>query len=148
MNEVIINGEEILETVKESVISTISEPREKWIAEIQTVIDGHQRELAELLRLRQNGELEDKEYERQSAAILHRIDEQNFKKSAILIEQSKMELLEYRIEKIKKLLSDGKLLQEFDESIFKSMVKEINVIRGREVEFVFECGIKVREIAE
>lgn len=68
--------------------------------------------------------------------------------SAMLIEQSKMELLEYRIEKITKLLSDDNLLQEFDESIFKSMVKEINVIRGREVEFVFECGIKIREIAE
>jgi hypothetical protein len=118
------------------------------MAEIQTVIDGHQRELAELLRLRQNGGLDDKEYERQSAAILRRIDEQNFKKSAILIEQSKMELLEYRLDKITKLLSDGKLLQEFNESIFKSMVKEINVIRGREVEFVFECGIKAREIAE
>ena len=148
LNEVITNGEEILETVKESVISTISEPLEKWIAEIQTVIDGYQRELAELLRLRQNGGSDDKEYERQSAAILHRIDEQNFKKSAILIEQSKMELLEYRIEKITKLLSDGKLLKEFDEGIFKSMVTEINLIRGREVEFVFECGIKVREIAE
>ena len=59
-----------------------------------------------------------------------------------------MELLEYRIEKITKLLSDGKLLKEFDEGIFKSMVTEINLIRGREVEFVFECGIKVREIAE
>jgi len=59
-----------------------------------------------------------------------------------------MELLEYRIEKITKLLSDGKLLQEFDESIFKSMVKEINIIRDREVEFKFECGINVREIAE
>lgn len=148
LNEIIMNGEEILETVKESVISTISEPHEKWIAEIQAVIDGHQRELAELLKLRQNDGLDDKEYERQSAAILHRIDEQNFKKSAILIEQSKMELLEYRIEKITKLLSDGKLLQEFDESIFKSMVKEINIIRGREVEFKFECGINVREIAE
>lgn len=143
-----MNGEEILETVKESVISTISEPHEKWIAEIQAVIDGHQRELAELLKLRQNDGLDDKEYERKSAAILHRIDEQNFKKSAILIEQSKMELLEYRIEKITKLLSDGKLLLEFDESIFKSMVKEINIIRGREVEFIFECGINVREIAE
>lgn len=57
-------------------------------------------------------------------------------------------MAEYRIDAVKRLLQDGAMLEEFDKSMFKSLVKKMKVINERELEIEFECGIKVREIVK
>jgi len=53
-------------------------------------------------------------------------------------------LAKHRLADIKAALESGKLLDEFDDAVFKQMIKEIVVYSG-ELEFVFNCGIKRRE---
>lgn len=53
-----------------------------------------------------------------------------------------MQLAEYRVDATK-LFATGKILDEFDKTIFKSLVRRIKVIGDKEIEY--ECGIKVTE---
>ena len=68
-----------------------------------------------------------------------------FKKEVMLNEQGKMQLAEYRADAVCDLLQTGKILDEFDKTIFKSLVRQIKVVGDKKVEFEFECGIKVTE---
>ena len=56
-----------------------------------------------------------------------------------------MQLAEYRADAVCDLLQTGKILDEFDKTIFKSLVRQIKVVGDKKVEFEFECGIKVTE---
>ena len=64
-----------------------------------------------------------------------------------LKEQGLLEIGEggYRIEEVTKLLQTGKILEEFDRVMFKSLVRKITVLSNKEIEIEFECGITVRE---
>lgn len=44
-----------------------------------------------------------------------------------------------------KLFEEGNILDEFDKTIFKCMVRRIKVMDEKEIEIEFECGIKVKE---
>lgn len=56
-----------------------------------------------------------------------------------------MQLAEYRADAVTELLRTGKILDEFDKTIFKSLVRQIKVVGEKKVEIEFECGIKVTE---
>ena len=88
------------------------------------------------------------EYERSTKELKREIDTLNLKRAEILNEQSKVQLAEYRIDAVKRLMQDGTMLEEFDKTVFKSLVKKMKVINERELEIEFECGIKVREIVK
>lgn len=62
-----------------------------------------------------------------------------------MAEQGRVQLAEYRLDVINGLLQSGKILDEFDKTIFKSLVRQIKVVKEKEIEIDFECGIKVRE---
>lgn len=76
---------------------------------------------------------------------MREIDELNLKRQEMLTEQSKMQLAEYRAYAVIELLNTGKILEEFDKTIFKSLVRKITVVGEKEIEIEFECGIKIRE---
>lgn len=59
-----------------------------------------------------------------------------------------MQLANYRLDAVTELLNGGKILNEFDGVIFKSLVKKITVVREKEIEIEFECGITIKEIVE
>lgn len=69
----------------------------------------------------------------------------HMRKEEILSEQGKVQLASYRIEEVTKLLQTGKILEEFDRVMFKSLVRKITVLSNKEIEIEFECGITVRE---
>ena len=87
----------------------------------------------------------DKEYEQQSQQVGIKIDQLLMRKEEILSEQGKVQLASYRIEEVTKLLQTGKILEEFDRVMFKSLVRKITVLSNKEIEIEFECGITVRE---
>lgn len=95
--------------------------------------------------IRNNGEITDKEYEHQSQQVGMKIDQLLMRKEEILSEQGKVQLASYRIEEVTKLLQTGKILEEFDRVMFKSLVRKITVLSNKEIEIEFECGITVRE---
>ena len=101
--------------------------------------------IVDLLMDKNKGRLTDKQYERETQLLKFQIDELNLKKEVILNEQGKIQLAEYRAEVVTDLLKTGKILDEFDKTIFKSLVHKIKVIGGKEIEIEFECGIKVTE---
>lgn len=88
---------------------------------------------------------EGKEYEQQSQQVGMKIDQLLMRKEEILSEQGKVQLASYRIEEVTKLLQTGKILEEFDRVMFKSLVRKITVLSNKEIEIEFECGITVRE---
>ncbi len=100
------------------------------------------------LRQCQLGQIGSEEYERTTKELKMEIDALNLKKAEIFDEQTKVQLAEYRIDAVKRLMQDGTMLEEFDKSMFKSLVKRMKVIHENELEIEFECGIKVREIVK
>ena len=56
-----------------------------------------------------------------------------------------MQLAEYRVDAVRNVLNNGKILEEFDKAIFKSLVKRMKVIGNGEIEIEFECGVKITE---
>ena len=81
----------------------------------------------------------------QSQQVGIKIDQLLMRKEEILSEQGKVQLASYRIEEVTKLLQTGKILEEFDRVMFKSLVRKITVLSNKEIEIEFECGITVRE---
>lgn len=97
------------------------------------------------LKEKQDGRITPTEYDRESRRLLLEIDELNLQREELLSEKSRMQLAEYRGDAVTKLFATGKILDEFDKTIFKSLVRQIKVIGDKEIEIEFECGIKVKE---
>lgn len=110
-------------------------------AEIQKA----QNQIVELLISKNSGQITDEEFNKQSQKLKFHIDELNLQKQVVINEQGKVQLAEYRADAITELLKSGKILEKFDKTIFKCLVHRIIAVADKEVEFEFECGIKVRE---
>lgn len=126
-------------------MSEITDSCATAINEVNAEIEKLQEQMMELLMKRNNGEITDKEYEQQSQQVGMQIDQLLMRKEEILSEQGKVQLASYRIEEVTKLLQTGKILEEFDRVMFKSLVRKITVLSNKEIEIEFECGITVRE---
>ena len=148
LNEVIENKEEILKPLQTAAVSAIGDSCDDYLQEIDTEIDEKQTQIVELLSVKRSGELTAEEYEKQVRKLQYKIDELNLKREETIAEQSKVQLAEYRAEAVKELLETGRILEEFDADLLKSLVKQIKVVSEKEAEFQFECGIKVKEIVK
>lgn len=137
--------ERILEKLQSATVSEITDSCATAINEVNAKIEKLQEQMMELLMKRNNGEITDKEYEQQSQQVGMQIDQLLMRKEEILSEQGKVQLASYRIEEVTKLLQTGKILEEFDRVMFKSLVRKITVLSNKEIEIEFECGITVRE---
>lgn len=145
LNELIGDKEQILEKLQSATVSEITDSCATAINEVNAEIEKLQEQMMELLMKRNNGEITDKEYEQQSQQVGMKIDQLLMRKEEILSEQGKVQLASYRIEEVTKLLQTGKILEEFDRVMFKSLVRKITVLSNKEIEIEFECGITVRE---
>lgn len=145
MNELVGDKEQILAQLQSVTVSEITDSCAMAINEVDKDIEKLQEEMMELLTKRNCGELSDKEYEQRSQHVGMQIDQLPMRKEEILSEQGKVQLASYRIEEATKLLQTGKILEEFDRVMFKSLVKKIMVLSNKEIEIEFECGIKIRE---
>ena len=145
LNELIGDKERILEKLQSATVSEITDSCATAINEVNAEIEKLQEQMMELLTKRNNGEITDKEYEQQSQQVGMKIDQLLMRKEEILSEQGKVQLASYRIEEVTKLLQTGKILEEFDRVMFKSLVRKITVLSNKEIEIEFECGITVRE---
>lgn len=123
----------------------MSDSCESEVAEVDAEIQNSQNRIVDLLMDKNGGRITEKEYERQTQLLKFHIDELNLKKEVMLNEQGKMQLAEYRADAVTDLLRTGKILGEFDKTIFKSLVRKIKVVGEKKVEIEFECGIKVTE---
>lgn len=145
LNELIGDKEQILEKLQSATVSEITDSCATAINEVNAEIEKLQEQMMELLTKRNNGDITDKEYEQQSQQVGMKIDQLLMRKEEILSEQGKVQLASYRIEEVTKLLQTGKILEEFDRVMFKSLVRKITVLSNKEIEIEFECGITVRE---
>lgn len=145
LNELIGDKERILEKLQSATVSEITDSCATAMNEVNVEIEKLQEQMMELLMKRNNGEVTDKEYEQQSQQVGIKIDQLLMRKEEILSEQGKVQLASYRIEEVTKLLQTGKILEEFDRVMFKSLVRKITVLSNKEIEIEFECGITVRE---
>lgn len=145
LNEVIENKEELLKNLQTAAVITIDDSCEEYVKEIDKEIEEKQTQVVELLLGKQGEELTEEEYQKQGRKLQYRIDELKVKREEAIREQSKVQLAQYRAEAVKELLKTGKILEEFDADLVKSLVKQIKVLPEKEVEFEFECGIKVRK---
>lgn len=115
------------------------------IADVNRKIQKNQEIIENLLKDKQEGILTQQKYETKSRKYMYEIDKLALKKEELLVEQGRVQLAEYRLDAINGLLQSGKILDEFDNTIFKSLVRRIKVVKDKEIEIEFECGIKVRE---
>lgn len=145
LNGLMENREEILDELQSAVVTQMSDSCESEVAEVDTEIQNTQNRIVDLLMDKNSGRITEKEYERQTQLLKFHIDELNLKKEVMLNEQGKMQLAEYRADAVTDLLRTGKILDEFDKTIFKSLVRKIKVVGEKKVEIEFECGIKVTE---
>jgi len=76
---------------------------------------------------------------------MYNVDNLNMERLTVTAELGKMQLADYRKEEIIKLLNTSEKLETFDETIFKSLVREIKVTAPKEIEISFNCGLTVKE---
>ena len=145
LNGLIENREEILDELQKAVVTQVSDSCESEVAQKDEEIRNTQNKIVDLLMDKNGGLITDKQYERQVQLLKFQIDELNLKKEIMLNEQGKVQLAEYRADAVTELLKTGKILDEFDKTIFKSLVRKIKVVADKEIEIEFECGIKVTE---
>lgn len=118
------------------------------ITSLNRRIETAQEDMVNRLKEKKDGRITPTEYDRESRGLMLKIDELNLQREALLSEQSRMQLAEYRVDAVTKLFATGKILDEFDKTIFKSLLRRIKVIKDKEIEIEFECGIKVKERME
>ena len=93
----------------------------------------------------QKAEITAEEYKTLVDGYKRKIDVLNLDKEEIIFENSKMQLLEYRIAEVEDLLGNGRILEGFDKSMFKGLVQRIIVLSQKEIQIDFKCGISVKE---
>ena len=145
LNGLMDNREEILAELQNAVSAQVSDSCESDVAAIDAEIQKAQNQIVELLISKNSGQITDEEFNKQSQKLKFHIDELNLQKQVVINEQGKVQLAEYRADAITELLKSGKILEKFDKTIFKCLVHRIIAVADKEVEFEFECGIKVRE---
>ncbi len=145
VNGLLKDRDKILDRLTNAIVGEITDDCDNDTKDIDESIQMAQEQIVQVLRQYQHGNMESVEYERATKELKMEIDALNLRKAEILDEQSKVQLAEYRIDAVKGLLQNGKILEEFDKTIFKSLVKKMKVINESEIEIEFECGIKVIE---
>lgn len=148
MNGLLKERDKILDRLTNTIVGEITDDCGRDAKEIDESIQKAQDQIMQALRQCQLGQIGSEEYERTTKELKMEIDALNLKKAEIFDEQTKVQLAEYRIDAVKRLMQDGTMLEEFDKSMFKSLVKRMKVIHENELEIEFECGIKVREIVK
>lgn len=126
----------------------MSDSRTEQITSLNRRIETAQEDMVNRLKEKKDGRITPTEYDRESRRLMFEIDELNLQREELLSEQSRMQLAEYRVDAVTKLFATGKILDEFDKTIFKSLLRRIKVIKDKEIEIEFECGIKVKERVE
>lgn len=140
-----MSNEKGLEQVQATIMVEITDSCDETIGTLTGEIDECQEKVAELLSKKLRGEITEQEYNAMVNKLKLKIDELTFKRESISLEQGRVQIAEYRLDAVVDLLTNGKILQEFDKFIFRSLVKQIRVISKHEIEIEFECGIKVKE---
>lgn len=148
LNGLIENREEILDKLQKAVVSEMSDSCTEQITSLNRRIEIAQEDMVNRLKEKQDGRITRTEYDRENRRLMFEIDELNLQREELLTEQSRMQLAEYRADAVTALLRTGKILDEFDKTIFKSLVRRIKVIGDKEIEIEFECGIKAKERVE
>lgn len=145
LNGLIENREEMLDKLTNAVVSEISDDCESEMTDIDKMIEIAQNGIMEKLKEMQDGIITAEEYERTTQMLMREIDGLTLQRAELLTEQSKVQLAEYRVDAVRNVLNNGKILEEFDKAIFKSLVKRMKVIGNGEIEIEFECGVKITE---
>lgn len=128
-----------------AITGELSDSCATQITDVDRKIQKNQDIIVNLLKDKQEGILTQQKYETESRKFMKKIDKLALKKEELLVEQGRVQLAEYRLDAINGLLKSGKILDEFNKTIFKSLVRRIKVVKDKEIEIEFECGIKVKE---
>jgi hypothetical protein len=145
INNLVDNKEEILARLKAVICDTLTDKSDTRLAEIEEKIQAKQESIVKYLNDRQTGKITEKEYIKLSRQNMSSIDILTLEKQEIESELGKMQLADYRKEEIIKLLNTSDKLDTFDETIFKSLVREIKVTAPKEIEICYNCGLTVKE---
>ncbi len=129
LNGLIENREEMLDKLTNAVVSEISDDCESEMTDIDKMIEIAQTGIMEKLKEMQDGIITAEEYERTTQMLMREIDGLTLQRAELLTEQSKVQLAEYRVDAVRNVLNNGKILEEFDKAIFKSLVKRMKVIQ-------------------
>ncbi len=144
LNRLFENKQEILEQLQTAVVSEISDSCDDRTNEINGAIQELQIKMANAVTMLENEQINNEEYTRIRKEIISQIDNLQIKKHELLTEQSRMQLVEYRLDAIIQLLENGNMLQTFDKVIFKNLVDKM-IVRNDKIDIEFQCGITVTE---
>lgn len=145
VNNLIIDKESIFEKSKNVIVSNVNDSSGERIAQIDAKIANNQNAIMNKLTKKQNGVIFKEEYDKAAKKLMDEIDSMNLERIELLDEKGRTQLATYRKDEICKLIDTGELLKEFDETIFKSLIKDIKAVGYKEIEINFECGITIRE---
>lgn len=145
LNSLIGNKEALLDKLKNAISDTLKENADGRLAELDRKIKAEQEAIVDSLRDRQIGKITEEEYIKISRQGMYNVDNLNMERLTITAELGKMQLADYRKEEIIKLLNTSDKLTTFDETIFKSLVREIKVTAPKEIEIYYNCELTVKE---
>lgn len=128
LNKLITNRSDMLKEVEQATLTAISDSCEEDITKLEEAIAQTQEDIVYLLMKKNDGSIDEHEYERQMQKLKNQADKLYLKKDMILDEQNKVQLVKHRTDAITNLINTGKILDEFDKILFKNLVRSIKVI--------------------
>ena len=133
--------EEISDTLKENIVSSLDDSIEEDINETLVQIEMRQTEMLELLREKRAGRVSDQEYNERGALIEKAIQELTERRVKLESKSNTAKLAMRRVDQITKALNDVGSLDEYNGEIFRAIVENVVVRNTYTLDFHLKVGI-------
>lgn len=133
--------EEISDTLKENIVSSLDDSIEEDINETLAQIEMRQTEMLELLREKRAGRVPDQEYNEHGALIEKAIQELSERRVKLESKSNTAKLAMRRVDQIAKALNDVGSLDKYNGEIFRAIVENVVVRNTYTLDFHLKVGI-------
>ncbi len=145
LNRLIGNKEDFIKGFMEKANQIITEKDQAEYDTKAAELESARDAMLELDRAKAKKKLSDAEYYDASLKLMDEIDALTAETKSITEIINAKKTAKHRLEDIRAAL-EGDILSAFDETVFRQLISMILVRSDRELEFIFNCGIAVKEM--
>jgi len=135
-------SENLKEVLFKNIEEVIITENEKQIEVNDIEISKIQAEMMTFYKDKEEGTITEKNYIAKEKEISEKIEQLTEQKNELEKKNNKLKLSKYRIEEIMGVLNNLRLIEEFDDNIFKAIVEKIKILSRTTIRIYFKCGIE------
>ena len=144
LNRVIENKDDFIAEIMAVADTVITEKEKSDYDKAQRELNILRAEMLDLNKRNFKGKIDGRDYHDKTLEIMNKIDLLVGETQMIEKIMNEKKLAQHRLEDIREFLERSSSLSEFNDDLFRQMIEGVNML-GDEIEFKFNCGIRVRE---